>query len=118
MLNQELNIALLELFDELSVESIFVTYKELETKLIENKDIPTLIKKINELDEEVYKVNYQPYQNELNERINKLKDELLNNHDYQEYLKYYQLCNKRLNEISKLVFQDIIKVSEMNEDEN
>lgn len=118
MLNQELNLAILELFDELKGEQIFITYKELETKLIANKEITSLIKKINDLDEEVYKVNYQPYQNELNDRISKLKTELLTNHDYQSYLKYYQLCNQRLNEISKLIFQDIIEVSEMNIDEN
>lgn len=118
MLNQNLNIALLELFDELALESIFIKYQELEQALLEEKEVVNKIQSINEMYLELAKIAYEPFQTQLSQKISTMEDDLNNNQLYQEYLKYYQLCNTRLNEISKLIFKDIINVSEMINDES
>lgn len=112
MISQELNIAILEMFDEVEKEATFINYLQLEKEIL-NSDIVKKIEEINNLNEEISRIEYQPYQRELSNKKDIIEKELENNKLYQEYLKAYQLCNLRLQELSKLIFQDIVNVSEM-----
>lgn len=114
MINQELNIALLEMFDEVDKEEIFKNYCAIENEVLKS-DIVKIVAEINNLNEEISRVEYQPYQLELKNKIELLENDLLANPLYQEYLHAYEMCNQRLEELAKIIFKDIINVREMSE---
>ncbi len=110
MINQELNIAILELFDEIKEMDLFKVYKINEEKALNNPEVNRLINKINTLSDLTYSVSYQPSLDEITTKISKLTSDLENNEFYNSYMCSYQECNDYLKHLSELIFKDIVEV--------
>ena len=112
MIEQELYIEILELFDLIYQEEIFIEYCELERKLLTDEKVVKVVNNYNEINTSLAKVTFASYQLEQEKQLQQLKQQLLQNKDYQRYQELYDLCNKRLNYLSSLIFKDIIIVKE------
>ena len=112
MIEQDLYLNILELFDLIKDEPCFKKYKEIENDLINNKEIKALIDQYNEINEEKAKVEYEPYQQELISKQRAIEANLKDNINYQEYLSLYQECNDYLQTLAQIIFKDIVSVKE------
>lgn len=110
MIDQELYIELLELFDELKKMDIFITYVENKNKALNNIEVKSLIKQINELSDLTHTISYQPSLDEIIDKIEFLKTKLNDNTFYNNYIKSYNECNNYLIHISSIIFKDIVVV--------
>jgi hypothetical protein len=90
-MEQALYLLMLELFDLLKEEQLFIDYKVKENELLNDYEFISLVN------------DY--HNNDFN------KDECFmninNNLNYQAYLKLYELCNERLKQLSDIIFKDI-----------
>lgn len=113
MINQDLYIEILELFDLIKEEEIFIEYKKVEKLTLENKEIVKLINEYNEIVDSCSNISYTPYLEESEQKLTDIQDKLNRNELYQRYLNLYDKCNKRLSYLSELMFKDIINVGEV-----
>jgi len=112
MIEQNIYIEILELFDLVNEEPLFKKYKQAELILLNDKEIQSLITKYNELNEEQGRIQYEPYKKELEDKKNEIEIELSKNIKYQEYIELYNECNEYLNDITKIIFEGIVNVKE------
>lgn len=110
MINQKLYIEVLELFDLIKEEDIFIKYKQLEQLVLNDKEIRQLINEYNFINETIANVEYEPFIKEQELELIKIQDKLNSNQNYCLYLDAHFCCNKRLNEISELIFKDIVSI--------
>lgn len=110
MIEQDLNIAILEMFDEVKKLAIFKNYRINEEKALNNIEVKHLVSEINKLSDLTYSITYQPSLDEICNKIDKLTLELENNEFYNNYLCSYNECNEYINYLSKIIFKDIIEV--------
>ena len=113
MINQDLYIEILELFDLIKEEEIFIKYKEVEKKTLDDKEILNLIKEYNNIVDSCNNISYSPYLEESEQKLNIVQEKLDNNELYQEYLNLYERCNERLSYLTSLIFKDVINVGEV-----
>ncbi|MDL2212075.1 YlbF family regulator [Erysipelotrichaceae bacterium OttesenSCG-928-M19] len=115
MIEQDLYIEILELFDLLKEEACFREFKRLEAMLLNNHELTNLINEYNDLIDSLAKLDYQPYIDEQQLKIDNIYIKLQQNDDYQRYLVMYEECNQRLNYIASIIFKDIVNVGEVYE---
>ncbi|MDF9867609.1 cell fate (sporulation/competence/biofilm development) regulator YlbF (YheA/YmcA/DUF963 family) [Bacilli bacterium PM5-3] len=114
MIDQDLYIEILEMFDLISKEPLFIKYKDIEKQLLEDKDVLIIHQEYNDLANSLENISYHSYVKETNEKMLSLEKELSSNLKYIEYEKSYNECNDYLNNISKIIFKDIIDIGEKN----
>lgn len=117
MIEQELYLELLELFDLVKEEPVFKEYTMLQQQLI-NSDVGRLISEYNELILEKEKISYADYQQQLDKRLNEIELKLANSEEYQRFQKLYQICNDELKKLAQLILKDIVIVEEVDCSEN
>lgn len=112
MIEQELYIEVLELFDILKEEECFKEYIGVQDYLESNKDVVQIINEYNFILNTIENIDYQPFIDEQTKELERLENNLHNNIEYQKYLELHEKCNQRLIEISKLIFEDVVEINE------
>lgn len=110
MIDQELYIQILELFDELKSMDVFKKYIEYKDIALADSEVSKLIKEINDLSDSSHNITYQPSLDEIMEKIEELSVRLNNNTNYSNYITSYNECNDYILYISSLIFKDIVEV--------
>lgn len=110
MITQDINIAILELFDLIKEEDIYQKYQSYESLVMNDKQINGLINKYHFINEELLIVNSIEKEKQLLKDLASIENSLVDIDIYQKYLLYYDMCNKLLNDISDLIFKDIIDI--------
>lgn len=106
MLDQDINIELLNLFDLVDKSSTYLNYQNHEQAVLNDYDLLMMINTHNDLMEK-YDLSHDDH---MMKRINELQDKINNNEGYIAYLKSYDDYQKLMEDISKIIFKDIINI--------
>lgn len=112
MIDQDLYILILEMFDDLKKEEDILKYLEFKNMCLNNKELTYLIRKYQEQQELLESIQDSKYQEDILKEIDNLNNKIYSIDEYQEYLKYTTICEQRLKELSKIIFKDIVEVVE------
>ncbi|MEG0284071.1 MAG: YlbF family regulator [Erysipelotrichales bacterium] len=112
MIEQELYIEILELFDLLKEEECFKEYIVVQDYLENNKDIVQIIYEYNFILNTIENIDYQPFIEQQTKELEVLENKINSNEEYQKYLSLHKVCNDRLVEISKLIFDDVVEINQ------
>lgn len=112
MIDQDIYILILEMFDEIKKEEDVIKYLDYKHKCLNNKELLYLIRKHRENKELLENIQDLKYQASIINEINNLNDKINSNLDYIEYLKYSDMYEKRIKDLSKIIFDGIVNVVE------
>ncbi len=105
-----------ELVDAICKDELFIEYKQ-NNKLLEDNDLKMLVSRHNAIFEDYLRLKeYEKYVSidETKKELLEVKNELTNHHLIQKYYNSYYSINDLLEEITKVVFDDVSDDMKMN----
>ena len=105
-----------ELVDAICKDELFIEYKQ-NNKLLEDNDLKMLVLRHNAIFEDYLRLKeYEKYVSidETKKELLEVKNELTNHHLIQKYYNSYYQINDLLEEITKVVFNDVSDDMKMN----
>lgn len=109
MLEQEVNLELLNLFDLVKNAPEYHSYQQAEKMVLDDYQLLMMINEYNDLN------NDNNLATHGKKRLDELKNKIDNNQSYHHYLESFNLYQTLMEKIAQIIFQDIITISKEGE---